>query len=374
MKLCIVGGFPESLINFRGPLIRTLKKDGREILACAGGKDNEVERELRDLGISYLPFPLERSGTNPFRDCRTAHSLYRIFRSNRPGIVLLYTIKPVIYGSLAAKASGVRRIYSIITGLGYTLQRKRSWGIARAIRLLYKQALRHNHLVFFQNPDNMAHFIEERIVERSRTVLINGSGVDLEYYSPSPVPEGPPVFLFVGRILWEKGIREFIEASRQLKRKYPTVRFCILGPLGDHPDAVPRRQIERWVEEGPVEYFGETRDVRPYIRDCSVLVLPSYHEGLPRSVLEAMSMGRAVITTDASGCKETVVNGENGLLVPVGNVPALVQAMDLLASDPQLTHQMGLRGRHICEQKFDVRKVNNVILSSIGFTPQGEEK
>ena len=202
-------------------------------------------------------------------------------------------------------------------------------------------------------------------------MVVNGSGIDLAEYAVAPVPAAPR-FLLIARLLGDKGVREYAEAARRLRRQHPQARFSLVGWIDDSPDAIAQRELDGWVAEGALEFLGRLADVRPAIAAASVYVLPSYHEGTPRTVLEAMAMGRAIITTDAPGCRETVMEGNNGLLIPVRSVPALVEAMERFIAEPGLAERMGRRSRQVAEAKYDVRKVNAVMLREMGISPEGK--
>jgi glycosyltransferase involved in cell wall biosynthesis len=373
MKIAVIAGLAESLINFRGPLLTTLAKSGHEVIAIAPGENPEIACKLRDIGVSYCAVELERTGMNPVRDLRALFRMTSRLRSISPDIVLGYTIKPVIFGSLAARLAGVPHIFSIITGLGYAFmeQSLKQSMVNRIVSCLYRIGLAFNEKVFFQNPDDMSLFCRQRLIGNGdKAELVNGSGVDLDYFEQVPSQTARPVFLLIARLLKNKGIDEYAEAARILKTRYPTAEFRILGPFDSNPAAVEKRRISEWQKAGIIKYLGETSDVRPFIAEASVYVLPSYREGTPRSVLEAMAMGRPVVTTTAPGCRETVIDGENGFLVPVKDKHALARAMEKFIVNPDLVATMGRRSREIAEDKYDVHKVNSVIMEAMGLTDE----
>jgi len=372
-RVMVVGGHADSLIHFRGPLLRQLVAEGHDVTACAPDAGADVRRELAALGIAYRHVPIQRAGMNPMRDVGTVRALTALYREVQPDLVLTYTIKPVIYGSLAARLSRVPRICSLITGLGYSFGTAtlRQRALNPVVQSLFRFALAHNEVVFFQNPDDLRQFVDAGLASDRQAVLVNGSGVDLEHFRVAPLPEGTPTFLLTTRLLWEKGVGEYVEAARTLKAKYPTARFRLLGPLDPNPAAVSRAQLDAWSAEGVIEYLGSTNDVRPAVADTSVFVLPSaYREGTPRSILEAMAMGRAIITTDAPGCRETVRGDENGFLVPVSDSIALTSAMERFLRDPGLVAPMGVRSRAIAEEKYDVHLVNRVMMRAMGLSAE----
>ncbi len=371
MKAIVVSGYAPSLVNFRGHLMKDMVDRGLEVLACAPEIPGYVADALTDMGVGYRNILIDRTGTNPVSDLRTFFDLKNVFEVYKPDLCLFYNIKPVIYGSLAARVARVPRIFSIITGAGYvfgdsSIQQKL---LKTLVLPFYKLALGGNTKVFFQNPDDQECFLRQGLVSGTgQCVLINGSGVDTEHYSVvSPVTERI-VFLLISRLISEKGIYEYVEAARAVKRTYPKVVFRLLGPFDSNPTGISEDQVEVWHNEGTIEYLGATRDVRPFIAESSVFVLPSYREGTPRTVLEAMSMGRPIITTDAPGCRETVIHGKNGYLVPVRDVDVLVQAMERFILNPEIIPIMGRESRKIAVDKYGVRKVNKVILDTMGLS------
>jgi glycosyltransferase involved in cell wall biosynthesis len=371
MRILLIGNYDRAFLMCRTALMSALVAAGHELLVLAPAETPGVPQALEALGVGFRPIALDRTGIDPVSDLRSFFGLWSAFRELRPDIVVSYTAKPVIYGSLAARLSGVPGIFSMITGLGYlfmgdTLRQR----LVRAlVTPLYRLALAANRALFFLNPDDRALFLERGIIkETCRTVLLNGEGIDTDHYRCPPQGEtaARPSFLMIARLLRDKGVYEFVEAAAFLKRRHPEASFRLLGPLDGNPTAIGQADLEEWRREGSVEYLGETRDVRPYLADAGVFVLPSYREGLPLTVMEAMSMGRPVVTTDAPGCRQTVVEGENGFLVPVRDAQALARAMERFILDPELMPRMGRRSREIVEERYDVRKVSAAILQALG--------
>ncbi len=377
MRILILASYAPSLINFRLDLIRDLKATGHEVIAAAPGQDVDVARELSTVGVRYESIELDRIGVNPLRDLRSLLGLMRLFRRTRPDLVLAYTIKPVVYGLLAARLSGVRRRFGLITGLSYALmggddpKRRLLKGLTV---WLYRRALVGAEAVLFQNASDLAAFTENGITHPGlKTAVVDGSGVNLERFAKAPLPDGAPVFLLMARLLADKGVREYVEAARRLKRDHPDWRFQILGPLDITPTAIGQSEIDAWQQEGVIDYLGATKDVRPYLQACTSFVLPSYYpEGLPRSILEAMAIGRAIITTDHPGCRETVTEGVNGYLVPAGEISPLAEAMASLGAEAGLLRAFGKASRAIAERRFDVRLVNQDILRILGVADSGQ--
>lgn len=370
-KIVIISHYSPSLINFRGDLIRAMVKLGHKVICL--GPEAGFEQPLQELGADYRQIPLHRTGLNPLKDVKTLFSLRKVLKEIKPDIVFSYTVKPIVYGSIAAHMAGVRRMYALISGLGYVFigQTFKQRLLTQIVAFLYRRGLKYNQVVFFQNPDDLHLFVSKSIVPKTvKPVLVNGSGVNIEKFAFAPPKLSPVTFLLIARLIKDKGILEYVESARLLKQKYPAAKFQLLGPLDINPAAITQEQLERWTKEGIIEYLGKTNDVRPYIADASVFVLPSfYREGTPRSVLEAMSMGRPIITTDAPGCRETVIDGKNGFLVPVKDVDALKSAMEKFILEPDLISQMGKQSRIIAEEKYDVRKVNRAILKEMGLLP-----
>jgi len=365
----ILASLADSLLNFRGPLLRELVGRGHTVSAAAPGPSGAVRRELARMGVRCHDVPLARTGTNPVADLGTLRHLVRLFRAERPDLFLGYTIKPVIYGSLAAHRAGVPAAYAMVTGLGYGFARggRRSRLLGWLVPSLYRKALRRNRKVFFQNPDDLAVFRDRGLLrDPGQAVLVSGSGVDLEAFAPAPLPERVS-FLLIARLLGAKGVREYAEAAAIVRERHPEVRFRLVGWIDDNPDAIAERELAAWTADGRIEFLGRLEDVRPAIADAAVYVLPSYREGTPRTVLEAMAMGRPVITTDAPGCRETVTDGENGRLVPVGDAKALAEAMEWFILHPDRAALMGKASHERAVERYDVTKVNRVILQAMGL-------
>jgi len=386
MKVLVFGGFDLSLLNFRGALLKALVEAGHEVVGAAPAQTVGVPAQLKALGVRFVPVTLARAGMNPLADWQASCALEALFRKEKPDVVLAYTIKPITYGVPAAKRAGVPRIYALITGLGaaFNTGGLKGWVLRTVATRLYRRALRHCVRVIVQNQD-IAHFMLEKKVmsDQSRLVVIAGSGIDTGHFGRVAIPEGEPIFLLLARMLRDKGVEEYVSAASSVKKLLPQARFLLAGDTDPNPAAISRDQLDAWNVEGVVEYRSAVSDVRPLLAECSVYVLPSYHEGMPRSVLEAMATGRPVITTDTIGCREMVLNagprdandirvGDNGLLVPVRRVEPLAAAMLRLASDAGLRGEMGRRGREIVEQHFDVRLINDVMLREMDLLPASE--
>lgn len=330
--------------------------------------DADTALEIRALGAEPHEVPLERRGLNPVADLRYYRALRKLIRLLGPDVVIGYTAKPNIWGSLAARAERVLSV-SMVTGLGYAFVGDTGiiGGAVRGVmRRLYRAATACNYRVVFQNPDDQSDFVAANcLTDTGKVVLVNGSGVDIDYFAPVPLPS-PPVFLLIARLLWAKGIAEYVEAARSVRAQLPDARFQLVGFLESGLDGASEGDLRQWEREG-IEYLGELADVRPAIAGCSVYVLPSYREGTPRTVLEAMSMGRPIITTDAPGCRETTIDGGNGLLVQVADAGSLAAAMVRLARDPDLRVRMGRRSREIAKERFGDENVAADLTSKLGL-------
>jgi glycosyltransferase involved in cell wall biosynthesis len=369
-RIIVIGSYAESLINFRGSLLKAMVENGAEVFACAPNASHDLQEKLKVLGVKYRNVPIDRVSLNPLNDFNTILKLYSLFRELKPDVILCYTIKPVIYGSLIGRIIGIPRIFSIITGIGYAFSDSglKEKLINVLVRVLYKLSITGNKRVFFQNPDDRDLFQKFGLVGGfEKVALINGSGVDLDFFHPAPFPEDIS-FLLIARLIKDKGVGEYIEAIKIVKKKYSQVRFCLAGWIDEGSQGISRSSLDTWIKEGAVEYLGKLDDVRPAIAAASVYLLPSYHEGTPRTVLEAMSMGRPIITTDAPGCRETTEHGRNGFLIPVRDSVALAEAMEQFIRNPTLIKKMGNESRNIVEDKYDVHKVNTDLMDVMDLT------
>lgn len=374
MKFLLIAGFADSLIAFRKPLIEALLNKGLTVHVAAPEltANTAVMAKLNKLGVIAHDIPMQRAGMNPMADLRALVALWQLMRQIKPQYVLGYTIKPVIYGSLAAWLTGVPQRFSLITGLGFAFigeedgQRSK---VRTLVQGLYRTALKRSHKVFFQNPDDQALFKQLNILApNAKSTVVNGSGVDVAQFNVAPLPNTPaPRFLLIGRLLGDKGVREYVQAAKLVKQQYPDAQFDLVGWIDANPNTITQPELDQWIQAGTINFLGRLSDVRPAIENCSVYVLPSYREGTPRTVLEAMAMGRAVITTDAPGCRETVIEGDNGYLVPIKDAHALAEAMLKFIETPELISQMGQRSRLLAEQKYDVHIVNQQMLKGMGL-------
>jgi glycosyltransferase involved in cell wall biosynthesis len=363
-RVLVLGSYAPSLVNFRGPLITAMTDRGHEVLAVAPDIDPSTAEAVRALGAKPISLGLSNASLNPLALLASGRELRRLLRRWRPDLILSYTIKPVIVGALVGRAERVPRIVSLITGLGYAFTEgpgsKRRL-VRRVASLLYRLALARSDIVLFQNRDDQALFRELGLLKAGHpTAIVDGSGVDIDFFAAAPAAP-QPAFLMIARLLGDKGIREFATAAKRLRREHPDVPIALAGYLDSSPDSLTQAELDELIAMG-IRFHGKLDDVRPAIADCSVYVLPSYREGTPRSVLEAMAVGRAIITTDAPGCRETVVEGVNGFLVAPRDADALYAAMKRFIEDPAIAVAMGLESRRIVEQRYDARRVSADIL------------
>lgn len=366
-KVLLVASLASSLVRFRGDLIRSLRAAGCEVAACAPDPDAATVAALRDLGVVCHPVRLARAGLNPFADLGYMRAVRRVVREVQASVVLAYTPKPVIYTGMALRGNKAARYYALISGLGYGFGQEtlRQRLLTPLMSRLFEYGLRRSAGVIFQNPDDRALFVQRGIVAAEKTTLVFGSGVDVRHFAVQPLPL-QPTFLLMARLIAEKGVREYVAAARQVRARFPQARFLLAGWLESRAGAIQTSELEAWQRENIVEYLGALDDVRPAIASASVYVLPSYYrEGVPRSVLEALAMGRAVVTTDSPGCRETVVDGENGKLVVPRNVDSLAQAMCDLAADASIVARMGDASRRLAEQRFAAEKVNAQMMAAM---------
>jgi glycosyltransferase involved in cell wall biosynthesis len=370
MRIVVIGGWAPSLIKFRGPLLAAMVARGHEVIAMAPDGTASLRQQLATEGVAFEEIEIDRAGMNPRADLRTLRALARRLRALRPDLVFAYTIKPLLYGIIAARIAGVPHRVAMITGLGYafTPQRTVRGRMVGAIASrMYRRVLRQCEVVFLQNPDDRDDLTRRGILPaNARVELVRGSGVDVDHYAMSPLPPYPVTFLFIGRLLRDKGIFEYCAAAMEIRRVRRDVRFQMLGWLDPNPESATAADLAAWTTSG-IEYLGVADDVRPHLAASHVLVLPSYREGTPRSVLEAMSMGRAVITTDAPGCRETVVNEDSGLVVPPRDAGALSAAMLRLIDEPETLRRIAVAARVRVEQLYDARTVAAKMLAMMGL-------
>lgn len=362
MKFILISPKNRTVYNFRGDLIKEIINNGYEVVVT--GPDQTDVDKIEALGARFVEIQMNKTGTNVFSDLKYCKALTQLFKKEKPDITLGYTVKPVIYGAIAANRAKVKNINSLVTGGGYTFTSTslKAHVLGMIVRSLYRIGFRKADHVIFQNPDDLEEFVSRKLVKREKCSFVNGSGVNIKHFEPTPLPETISFFM-LSRLLKSKGVCEYLEAARIAKEKHPEARFFILGKYETSmQDAVNRDYVEQFIANGIVERFEETSDVRPYYSMCSVFVLPSYREGTPRTVLEAMAMGRPIITTDAPGCRGTVQDGVNGFLVPVKDADAVAEKMVWFIEHPDSIVKMGKTSVSYTLEKFDVRKINSEMI------------
>ncbi len=370
-RLLFVSNTARGIYIHRGSLMRFLKREGHDIIvATSPDKSAEsLEREFQFVPIKRLA----RRGTNVWQDLLLALELYRLYKAFSPDLIVQYTVKPHIYGSIAAGMLGARAI-SVITGLGYTFVN--TGLLTLLVKYMYKLGLSLNQNVIFVNRDDHADLLNEGILCEEKTLVLPGEGVDTEAFSPdlvaSPSDKRGFSFLFVGRLLSHKGIDEYVKAAGIVKEKYPETDFLVLGPIDrGNPAGISEAAVRDWERQGNIRYLGITDKVKAHLQACDVVVLPSYYrEGMPRALLEAMAMAKPVITTDNTGCRETVEDGRNGFMVPIKDVTALASAMErMLLMDDHERRSMGQYSRVKVLRDFDERDIfrtfNDAICNAI---------
>lgn len=365
--MAVVVNAAGALLNLRLQLLRTLKDGGHDVVACAPGESSEVRRALASKGIDYCPIELDRFGVSLVSEAKALLSVANAFRLLKPDAVLAYTIKPIVYATVAARMRGTTKVFSTLTGLPGFFD-DRTWR-GRALAGLATQLLRLtlplNEAVLFQNADDVEMLRRLGALRWvHNTVVVNGSGVDVEHFRPMPLPSNGPRFLLAARLIPSKGIREFVRAATLLTTECPSAYFGILG-RADVQGGIPPHEIASWKAGGVVDVLDAVKDVRPAIGGASVCVLPSYREGVPRFILEGMAMGRPAIVTDAPGCRDPVENGVNGFVIPSRSVEALAEAMRRFVAKPEILAPMGARSRAIAVERYDVRRVNAEIMRAM---------
>jgi glycosyltransferase involved in cell wall biosynthesis len=345
----------------------------RAVAAKAAGYDvlvltrvREHGKAIRGKGLTLLPIDISRHGLNPLVELRTVRQVHRIYRETKPDLVHHFALKPIILGTIASRMLGVRRVINAPVGMGFVFSSPSR--LATVLRPFVRTALRAllnpaGSRVVFENPDDLEAAVRDRLVRQEDAVLIRGAGVDIERYHPAPEPAGTPKVVLIARMLWDKGVGEYVKAARILKAKGLAACFLLVGaPDARNPAAISEAQLRAWQAEGIVDWLGHRADIADILRDCHIACLPSYREGLPKALLEALAAGRPIVATDVPGCREAVRDGENGLLVPSRDPEALAAALETLIRNPALRRQYGDRGRRRAETEFAVEIVNDATL------------
>jgi len=347
------------------PWARAARAEGYEIDVATPERD--VSARIQEEGFSFHPIPMSRQGMLVWEELSTVTSLFRLYRMLRPDLVVHVTIKPVLYGGIIARLAKAPAVVNAVVGLGYVfVARGHKARLLRTfVKLAYRFALGHpNTRVIFQNPDDRAAFLKDGLVNEAATVLIKGVGVDTTQFAPIPQPDGIPLAVLASRMLWHKGVGEFVEAAQTLLASGVRARFVLVGDSDPgNPSSVSTEQLKAWQQSGAVEWWGHRMDMSEVFAKAHIICLPSYREGMPKVLIEAAACGRPIVATDAPGCREIVRHNENGLLVAVRDSAALANALRRLIEDPELRRHMGVRGRQIAEKEFCVEKVTNDLLA-----------
>lgn len=355
-KLLIVVSGAKFFLSHRLTLAQAAKNAGYEV-HIATPRSN-LNQSIIAAGFVHHRILLDRGGINPLRDILTLCSLYRLYRKIKPDIVHQVTLKPILYGGIAARLARVHSVVNAFTGLGYLFISKSPFIkiLRNLIAKTYKISFRHpNQRVIFQNNNDRSWFIDNKILHPDTTLLIRGSGVDMTEFSFSDETNEMPLVILPSRLLWDKGVAEFVATARCLRQKNVKARFVLVGDCDkENPKVVPRSQLTKWVDEGVIEWWGERDDMPEVISQSHIVCLPSYREGLPRVLVEAAACGRAIVTTDTPGCRDVVCDGENGFLVPIKDTNALANAIVTLLADPQLRKTMGRAGRQRVEIDYSL--------------------
>ena len=369
MKIAIITAATHSVPRFRIDMIDEFVRRGCEVVVFGDEPHEQWDGFFEKHGTVYRTYPISRNGMNPAADLATKRALKRLLAKERPDKVWTYQAKPNIYGCIAAHELGIEDVYVMMGGLGSVFRATdlKSQLVRAIVSAEYRYAMQYAKAIFFQNMEDVEVFERLRILRHSKVVLTRGSGVNVSTYPQAAFPEQMH-FLFVGRLVRGKGVLDFLDAARIVKKTHPEVRFDLVGPFDSNPTAVKLKDIQSYIDEGTVDFHGEQKNVQFFQEASSAFVLPSYYgEGTPKSALEAMSTGRPLIVADAVGCREVVKEGVNGFLVPPQNPEAIASAMIRLIEEPGLKERMGAESRKMAEDVFDVHKVNDVICKTMGL-------
>lgn len=376
MKIIIIGTVASSFYGFRADLIRTLLKKGHHVYAFTSEYKTEDLKKIEKLGAKPITYTLNRGGLNPLADMVATYRLSKKIKAINPDLVFSYFSKPVIFGTLAAKLAKAPRVIGMLEGLGYTFTEQPE-GLSKKTQLikkiqvfLYKIALPQLDQLIFLNPDDPKDLLEKYAINVKNAEVLGGIGLNLQDYPYQPLSNIhlPLKFLFIGRLLKEKGIHEFVQAAKLVKKIYPDTEFIVLGAIDHHNlGALQQTQLDTLISSNIIQYPGHVNNIKDWIADSHVFILPSYREGVPRSTQEAMATGRAIITTDVPGCRETVINTKNGFIVPKWNPEALAEKMIYFIENPEQIQVMGAESYKIAVEKFDAEKVNQRLVNILGL-------
>lgn len=367
MKCMIISNSTENFLNFRKDFIRDLRKKGIKVIAVSPKSSEKAVKKIQSLGCMFAPVRfLRRHGKNPFKDLLYCCNLCRLILKYRPDIVITTTLKPNIYGCIAAHMMKAGKIYAMVEGAGSVFIgnspfiRILRFYVTRLLRFSFKNCTK----IFFLNSDDVNLYLKHRLVTEEKVCVIESIGVNLAFFKQMP-PSGSETVLFIGRLLKEKGVYEYVKAAEIAKAQRPNLKFKILGPYDSNPYSITKGETDAWQKAGIIEYLGQTDDIRPYLKEAFVLVLPSYREGQGLVLVEAMACGRPVIATDVVGCRNTIKDGKNGYLVKLFDPDELADRIICLYDNPQKAVKMGIEGRKICEKKYNVTEINKKIFKEM---------
>ena len=366
-RLLYLVNIPRFFLTHRLSLAQAARVAGYEVHVATSQYDRESVERIRATGLRHHGLPLQQHGTAPGHELRALRSILALYRELRPELAHHITVKALLYGGLAARLSHVPALVNTVSGLGYVFSARgtRSRILRGPVSLGYRLLLRHpNACTIFQNPDDREHFVQRNLVTDAQTCVIRGSGVDVTRFQPQPEPAGSPRVLFVGRLLWQKGLADFVAAARLLRAEGVDARFTIAG-YGEagNPDSVPMETLDGWQREGLIDYLGQREDMPQVYAGAQLVCLPSWREGVPRALIEGAACGRALVASDVPGCREIVQHGVNGLLAPARAPDALAAALRQLLADAALRRRMGAAGRELALREFSLERVNEATLA-----------
>ncbi len=373
MKILVLSSEASSMFWYRKDMMCEFVRQGCEVVAASDGAEEEFTEMFASIGVKYRQVYVSKNGINPTQDIKTYKELVQLMNEEKPDKIFAYHAKMVSYGSMAAKKCGIDEMYALIAGLGSILRGEgfKNSIVRTVLKALYKNAFKSCKSIITHNLEDRQLLIDEKFTKPEKIKTINGSGVNLDRFIYSRTPKTNS-FLFIARLIGDKGIREYINAAHIVKEKYPEAVFKIAGPYDTNPSALKPDEMQKYIDSGVIDYLGTLQDVCPALNECMVFVLPSYHEGAPKTVLEAMATGRPVITTDAPGCRTTVTDGFNGFLVPVKNSEKLAEKMIFFLENYDTAVEMGNNGRKRAEDKYDSVKVNRSILDIMNIPYKDE--
>jgi glycosyltransferase involved in cell wall biosynthesis len=368
MKIIVAASFGPSLTNFRGDFIKEMVRAGNEVTCISIESKEDMAENIKKLGADYISTGGSRTGTGLLENLLLFWKYIKILKRIQPDICFLYMAKPIVFGGIASIILRVKKIYPFVTGLETAFYSKGidNFLIRRILCSFYRVIFYFSKVIFFMNQDDYDKMIYMKLIKSGKGVLVNGSGVNMNYFTRLPLPEEACI-LMTARLVEGKGIREYFKAASKLKEKYQQVEFLLVGGLDEHKEAISEKELKHLLKEGTVTYCGYAEDVRPYLKRCSIFVLPSYHEGNGKSIVEAMAAGRPVVTTNAPGCKDTVIDGYNGYLVKVGDSEELAKGLEVLIQNRELREVMGEYSFQLCKEKFEVNHINKILLTQMGL-------